>query len=451
MVRSKLAEFGGRLKLPITVIGMGARFKIGPFDLELVTMSHSIPEPSAVVVRTPLGLVFHTADWKLDKDPLVGDPTDVEKIRRLGEEGVLALVCDSTNAFRAGTSPSEAEVARSITRIITGAKRRVAVTTFASNVARIKAVAYAAEATGRRLLVVGRAMHRVIEVAIDTGYLPASFTYLDQTEFSRLEAAQVLALCTGSQGEARAAMARIGEGEHPDVKLTPGDLVIFSSRTIPGNEKAVGRVLNNLARMGCDIVTDNEALVHVTGHPRREELHQMYQWLRPKVAIPMHGEVRHLKAHGRIAEAEGVKEVITAINGEIVRIGPGPAQLVDEAPVGRLFRDGRLIVADGEGPVRERRKLAFAGIVVVALSLGRKGELVGEPDCTIDGVPAACEDGYAMEDVVLDAVEGTWRSIPAAGRRDTDKLKEAVRRSVRSAVEQAWGKRPVVKVLILQP
>lgn len=450
MLESKLAEQGGRLKLPVHRKALGSRFQVGPFDLELVTMAHSIPEPSGVVIRTPHGMVFHTGDWKLDPTPIVGAPTDEARLKALGDEGVTALICDSTNAFREGVSPSESEVSKSLAEIIKRAKRRVAVTTFASNVARLRAVADATRAAGRRLVVVGRAMHRVIQVAIDTGYLPEDFTYLDQDRFADLAAHDVVALCTGSQGEPRAALARIAESQHPNVAMGQGDLVIFSSRTIPGNEKAVNRIQNNLARLGCEIMTDADGLVHVTGHPRRGELRQLYGWLRPAIAVPMHGEMRHLKAHGELARALGVADIRTMSNGEVARIAPGPSLLVGEVPVGRIFRDGRLIVDDNDGPVRERRKLAHVGVVMVALVLSRRGELVGDPDCEIDGVPYETTDGYAMEDVVLDAVEGTLKSIPGQRRKDVEMVREAVRRGVRAAVDQVWGKKPIVKVLITQ-
>jgi ribonuclease J len=448
MLAAKLADNGGRLKLPVNTVKLGSRFRVGSFDLEFVTMAHSIPEPSGVVIRTPLGLVFHSGDWKFDQTPLVGDPSDDTKVQALGQEGVTALVCDSTNAFREGRSPSEVEVAASIAKIVKGAKRRVAVTTFASNVARIRAVADAARAAGRHLVVVGRALHRVIEVARSTGYLPAGFRYLDQEQFSYLEPSEVVALCTGSQGESRAAIARIAEDDHPDVALGKGDLVIFSSRPIPGNEKAIARVHNNLALLGCDVMTDSDALVHVTGHPRREELRQIYAWLRPEIAVPMHGEARHLRAHAELAKAAGVPEAHALTDGQMLRLAPKPVAIVDEAPVGRRYRDGRLIVPGDAGPVRERRKLGFVGLVAVALALDRRGNLAGEPEAALDGVPAETADGRPMYDLVLDAVEGTLASIPAGKRKDVERVREAVRRAVRAAVDQAWGKRPIVKVLI---
>jgi len=447
MLRAKLAEWGGDLQIPINVVQLDSRFKLGPFDVELVTLAHSIPEMSAVALRTPQGLVFHTGDFKLDPTPVIGKPLDESRLKKLGDEGVQALIIDSTNAFREGTSPSEQDVAKSLGQIISSAKARVAVTTFSSNVARVKAVGEAARAANRQVVVAGRALHRVIEVAIDTGYLPQGFRYRDQDQFKNLQRRDVVLICTGSQGERRAALARIAEEEHPEISLDKGDMVIFSSRTIPGNEKAVGRIQNNLARNGCDVLTDNEALVHVSGHPRRDELRRMYGWLRPKVVVPMHGEARHLKAQAELAREQGAKTIFTVTDGEIVRLAPDPA-VIDDAPVARLFRDGRLLVPEADGPVRARRKLAAVGIVIVSLCLSRRGELLGEPLAELDGVPAETAEGEDMLDVVLDAVDGTWRSIPGPKRKSPDLVSEAVRRAVRAAVAQVWGKKPICKVLV---
>ena len=448
MLKTKVGEYGKNLKMPITEVPLGGRLKIGAFDVEFVSMAHSIPEPSGLAIRTPAGLVFHTGDWKLDDEPLVGSPPDVSKLKALGDEGVLAMVCDSTNAMREGRSPTETEVARSLSKIIAAAPRRVAVTTFASNVARVRAVADAARATGRTLVVAGRALHRVIQVAIETGYLPENFSYLDQQRFDDIAADKVLLLCTGSQGEPRAAMARLAEDQHPDVSLDKGDLAIFSSRTIPGNEKSVGKVLNALARRGVDIVTDNEALVHVTGHPRRDELREIYGWMHPEVVVPMHGEARHLKENAKLARECGVKETQIIVDGQMLRLWPGERGVIDEAPVGRLFRDGNLIVPDADGPVKERRKLSFAGIAVVAMTMSRRGDILAEPDVVLEGVPAVDVAGEDMVEIVLDAIDGTLRSIPQKRRGDLDMVKEAVFRAVRGAINEAWGKKPVVKVLM---
>jgi ribonuclease J len=451
LLKAKLAEFGRRLELPIKVVTLNSRFDVGPFGLQLVEVAHSIPESNALVMRTPLGTVLHTGDWKLDPTPLVGGAAGTDRFAAIGSEGVLALVCDSTNAMREGRSPSERDVARSLAEIIGQAKRRVAVTIFASNVARIRAVWEAARAAGRRLVVAGRAMHRVIDVAMETGYLPPDFEYDDQSRFLDFPADQVVALCTGSQGEPRAAMARIAADEHPDIEFDYGDLVVFSSRTIPGNERAVTQMQNRLVDLGCEIVTDADAPVHVTGHPRREELVEMYAAVRPRIAIPMHGEARHLEAHRRLARSADVKEVLAVRNGAMVRLAPGPAEVIDQAPVGRLFRDGNLLVPTDEGPVRERRSLAFAGVVIVALARSGRGNVSPEAEIVLDGVPQADAEGRPMAEIVRRTVEGTLRSIPRDRHRDTEMVREAVRRAVRAAVDDAWGKRPVVKVLVTQP
>ncbi|WP_423414305.1 ribonuclease J [Hyphomicrobium sp. B1] len=448
MLKTKAGEFGGSVSLPIKEVPLGGRFKAGAFDIELVCLTHSIPEPNGLAIRTPAGLVFHTGDWKLDPTPVVGRPHDAAKLQSLGDEGVLALVGDSTNAMREGRSASEEDVAKTLKKLIADAPRCVAVTLFASNVARVASIAAATQAAGRTLVVAGRALHRIIEVAIETGYLPPNFTYLDQQRFSDLSRNKVVVLCTGSQGEPRAAIARIAEDEHPDISLDKGDLVIFSSRTIPGNERAVSRVQNALARLGTEIVTDAEALVHVTGHPRRDELRDMYSWLRPKIAVPMHGEARHLREHAKLARACGAEQTFTIVDGEILKLWPEPVSVIDEAPVGRLYRDGNLIVPDVEGPVKARRKLSFVGIAVVAMALSRRGEILSEPGVVLEGIPAADRDGDSMREIVLDAIDGTLRSIPPKRRADHGMVQEAVQRAVRSAINEAWGKKPVVKVLL---
>jgi ribonuclease J len=451
LLKAKVGEFGKRRELPIREVAMGSRFNVGPFDLELVEMAHSIPESNAFLLRTPLGTVFHTGDWKLDATPVVGGTVSPGRLAEIGAEGVAALVCDSTNAMREGRSPSERDVARSLAQIIGQARRRVIVTIFASNVARIRSVWEAARAAGRRLVVAGRAMHRIIDVAMATGYLPPDFDYDDQSRFPHLAASEVVALCTGSQGEQRAAMARIAADEHPDIELDRGDLVIFSSRTIPGNERAVGQIQNRLTDIGCEILTDADALVHVTGHPRREEMKEMYAAIQPRIAIPMHGEARHLEAHRKLARAAGVKEVLSIRNGEVVRLAPDPAEIIDQAPVGRLFRDGNLLVPADGGPVRERRSLAYAGIVVVALARSGRGTFAPDAEIVLDGVPQADAEGRPMVEIVRRTVEGTLASIPRDRHKDGELVREAVRRAVRAAVDDAWGKRPVVKVLLTQP
>ena len=352
--------------------------------------------------------------------------------------------------MREGRSPSESDVARSLTEIIGTAKRAVAVTIFASNVSRIKAIAEAAEANGRSLFVAGRAMHRMIQVAIETGHLSRDFKYQDQQHYSYVDPQKALVLCTGSQGEGRAAVARIAEQQHPDIKLARGDMIIFSSRTIPGNEKPVGRIQNRLVDLGVALVTDTDALVHVTGHPRRDELRDMYDWVKPRTAIPMHGEARHMAAHAKLAREAGVPNVLVVRNGDIVKLAPGDPAVIGEAPVGRLFRDGNLLIGSEDAPMRDRRKLAEVGIAFVTLVINQKGQTVSDPDVILDGIPSTDAGGRDMVDVVLDAVDGTLRSIPPKRKGDPDLIENAMVRAVRSAIHQAWGKKPIVKCIVSQ-
>lgn len=448
MLKAKRAGFGGSDALEITEVPADGQFSAGPFDIELITMAHSIPETSAIAIRTPHGLVVHTSDWKLDDEPVVGTSRTRERMPELGAEGVTALVCDSTNAMRDGVSPSELDIANSLANLVEESKNRVIVTTFASNIARIKAIGTAARRAGRHLVIAGRALHRNIQVAIETGYLPEGFSYSDQQAFSDFRRGEVVCLVTGSQGEPRAALARIAAGEHRDIGLAKGDRVIFSSRTIPGNEREVGRIQNDLVRQGCEVITDNEALVHVTGHPRRDELRQMFGWLKPDILVPMHGEARHLAANAKLGRECGIKDVVSPENGTLVRLAPGATKVVDDFPVGRLFRDGKLIIPEDDGTVRARRQLAIAGVVFVSFAIETNGEVITDPEVILDGIPGEDDEGETLQEVALDAVEGVIASLPRKARRDPARFGEAVRRAVRSEIRDVWAKKPIVKVII---
>jgi len=444
----RLAEPGAP-EVPITVVQLGGRFSIGPFDIELVSVTHSIPESNALIIRTPLGNVLHTGDWKLDPAPVIGAPTDVPKLQALGAEGCLALVGDSTNAIRDGRSPSELDVSKTLRELIVGARQRVAVTTFASNVARIRAVADAARAADREVVVVGRAMERVIQVARETGYLDGVQDFRPQDAYGYLPSDKVLALCTGSQGEPRAALSRIAQDEHPDVTLGKGDRVIFSSRTIPGNEKAVGRVINGLVSQGIEVITDRTHLVHISGHPRRAELEDMYAWVKPKIAVPVHGEALHLAEHAALARKCGVGEALVCRNGDVVRLAPNGASIVDEIPAGRLYKDGRLLVEAEARTVADRRRLSFVGVVTVAVALDNKGVLVADPDVDLIGIPEKTADGELFSDLVYNTALDTVEQLPRPRKRDPDSVAEAVTRAVRAAVANAWGKKPLCRVHVL--
>ncbi len=448
LLQAKAAGMPGAPKIPLNVVGQGSVITLAPFEVEFLTVSHSIPEPNALAIRTPLGTAVHTGDWKIDPEPGIGPAIDMKRLAEVGREGVRALVCDSTNATRGGRSPSEAEVAEELTRVIAGAKKRVAVTLFSSNVARIRAVARAAGAAGRDVVVVGRSIRRVADVAGDLGMLDDAPQLLSEDAYGHLPRASIVALMTGSQGEARAALARIAAGEHRHVALDKGDLVIFSSRTIPGNEKAVNAVMNALSAKGVEIMTDRDALIHTSGHPRRDELRELYGLLKPELAIPVHGEPVHLAAHAALARELDVPEVVETRNGKMVRLAPGPGEIIDEVPVGVLYREGALIAEPDESGVRERRRIAFGGHVVVAIVMDEKGNLVADPEVITAGLPLTDAGGTDFEDLIYDAVEDAIDSIPRPRRRDPDVVAEAARRAARSAVLAAWGKKPHCQTVV---
>lgn len=440
----------GAPKVPIHVVVPGERYDLKPFDLEFVPVAHSIPESTALAIRTPAGLVVHTGDWKIDATPNIGWLTDEAKFRALGDEGVLAMICDSTNVQRQGVSPSEADVAQTLEKLIRNAPNRVAVTCFASNVARIRAVAEAAQACDRQVVVIGRGMDRVIDVATECGYLEGLPPFRGPETFGYLPRDKVVALMTGSQGEPRAALSRIAEDDHPDIALSPGDRVIFSSRTIPGNEKSVGKILNALARQNIEVLTDRDDLVHVSGHPRRGELIQMYGWVRPQIAIPAHGEDLHLADHARLAESLKVPEVVRAGNGDMVLLKAGLAGKIDEVPVGRIYVDGELQVNALARTVAERRKLSFAGVVSIGLAIDDRGHIAGAPEVATMGLPPTTRDGESFDTLVVEAVEDLLDNLPKAKRRDPEAVRNALERAVRGAVGEEWGKKPVVHVMVIE-
>jgi ribonuclease J len=439
----------GAPKIPVRIIEAGKPLDLAPFDIEVINVAHSIPESCALAITTKAGTVIHTGDWKIDETPPLGRPTDEKRLRELGDKGVLALICDSTNVVRDGVSPSEAEVGQELAKIIGESKgKRVAVTTFASNVARIRTVAEAAQANGREVVCVGRAMDRVVTVARELGMLEGLKDFRSQDAYGYLPRENVVALLTGSQGEPRAALAKVANDEHKEITLAKGDKVVFSSRTIPGNEKEVGRIINALVKQGIEVITDRDRLVHVSGHPRRGELKQMYEWTRPAIAVPAHGEALHLSVHEAFAKAQGVKTVVRAFNGEMVRLWPGQSSIAEHIPSGRLFKDGALILAANDGAVQERKKLSFAGIISVAIAIDSKGEIVSDPEIALCGLPQANEDGETFEDIIYDTIDETLAGL-GKKRRDAELVENAVERAVRAAVNEEWGKKPMVHVLVM--
>lgn len=448
MLEAKRKYEGDRAEIPITIFKAGDRINVGPFEIEAVGVNHSIPEPMSLAIRTPLGNVVHTGDWKIDAKPTLGPLTDEQRFRAIGDEGVLALMCDSTNAMREGVSPSEEEVSAGLQKVIENAEGRVAVTTFSSNVGRIRSIAEAASAAGREVLLLGSSLKRVVNVAQDIGIMEGLKPFIAEDEYGYIPRDKVVVILTGSQGEPRAALAKISRDEMRHVALTKGDTVVFSSRTIPGNEKAILDIKNALIEQGVNIIGDGDALVHVSGHPRRNELLKMYEWTRPQILVPVHGEAAHLTAQAELGASAGIGQIPRVRNGNILRLAPGPAEIIDDAPFGRIYKDGKLIGDLDEMGISDRRKLSFVGHVSVNILLDQRYEFLADPDLVSFGLPEFDDEGEDMDDGLYDAVLGAVESIPRARRKDLDTVRESVRRAVRSAANIAWGKKPVVTVFV---
>lgn len=444
----KLAEVGLEDRVPIVEIPLDGRFDIGPFNLDLITLTHSIPEPNAIAIRTPLGTVLHTGDWKLDPDPVVGADYDMPALRRLGDEGVRAIVCDSTNVFTPGTSGSEGDIQESLLELVKDRTGRVVVTCFASNLARIDTIARVARECGREVVLAGRSFGRMIDAAKENGYLRDAPRFLGEEYAGDIPNDKLLVICTGSQGEPRAALSRIAADEHPRIYIDEGDTVIFSSRQIPGNEVSIGRLQNRLVRRGIEVITDKDHFVHVSGHPARDELLEMYQAIKPEVAIPVHGEIRHLAEHARLARVCQVKEAIVNENGGVVRIAPGPAAVVEYVPSGRLALEGdRLVQLDGE-LVRGRVRALFNGTATVTIAVDKKGNLVGDAQISTTGLLEP--DDFDFEDDALDAAEDAVEHLNKKARLDDDQVAEAVRIAVRRYFRATFNKNPVTKVHLVR-
>ncbi|WP_242096952.1 ribonuclease J [Sphingomonas sp. CROZ-RG-20F-R02-07] len=443
LIRGKLEEEGIANRVKLRVIEPGADFKVGPFGFQFVPMSHSIPEANALLIDTPHGRVFHTGDWKIDAAPVIGNPATAAQLAAIGDEGIDALVCDSTNIFNAEASGSESSVRKGLAESVAKAKGRVLVTSFASNAARLVTLGEVAKETGRKLCVTGRSLDRILKVGRACGYFKDFPETVDPETAMRLPRNKVLIVATGGQGEPRAALARVADGSHT-ITLEQGDTVIFSSKQIPGNEVAIGRIQNTLAGRGVFLVTERQAHVHVSGHPGRPELAQMYDWIRPDVLVPVHGEMRHLMEHARFGNTEGVPQSFVQTNGDVIRLAPGPAKKIGTAAIGRLVLDGDVILPADGNSINERRRIAINGQISVALAT-RGGQLIGDPEVRVQGVPVE-EDRAAFLVEAVDAVRATQRGGP----RDTEKMREAIRLAVRKVAVRWTGKKPIVDVLMIQ-
>ncbi|AOW49575.1 ribonuclease J [Acetobacter ascendens] len=445
VLRRKLAE--ARITdVPIHVIQPGARFDVGPFDIEFVPVTHSVPEAQSMVLRTPSGIVVHTGDWKFDPDPLVGPATDLNRLAEIGREGVLALVCDSTNVMKPGPSRSESEVRRSMTELVTSLKGRIAVTCFASNVARVETIAMAAQAAGRTVVLVGRSLRNLDTAARDCGYLSGVLPFLTEQDVNDVPDDQILLIITGSQGEPRSALSRIAMDTHPNIALGEGDTVIYSSRMIPGNERAIMAVQDNLSRRGVRVITDREHFVHVSGHATGGDVQKMYELLKPQHVVPVHGEWRHLTAQAALAQEMGIAPVLLE-DGDILRLSPGKLEVVDTAPTGRLALDGNRLLPMNGGVLAARRKMLFNGMVIGSFAVDEEGFVIGEPKVSAPGLL----DPDDLESVrVREEFANALDIIPDELRGDDVSFREAAKTTLRRALGRKLQKRPLVDVHVLR-
>ena len=449
LVKDRLAEAGLLGEVELIEIPLQGSFELGPFQFDLITLTHSIPEPNALAIRTEFGTVLHTGDWKIDPSPQIGEGVDEAALRALGDEGVVAMICDSTNVFSPGESGSEEGVRKELRQLIGEFDgKSIAVATFASNVARLQSVMYAARENNRSVCLIGRSMKRMTAAAKAVGLLSDVGHILSEEEASAMPVGHVLYLCTGSQGEPRAALSRIAEGSHRSVKFKSGDVVVFSSKIIPGNEKAIFALQNALADDGVEIITEKDRPIHVSGHPNRDELKRMYEWVRPNIAIPVHGERRHLLEHAKFSKTVGAQTSIPGRNGEMIRLAPHGPKVVDIVPSGRLYEDGGEIVPSTDDGLRLRKKMAYAGHIGVSLVVNEKGRLISGPEPRIVGFPEG-RKGEVLDgllDAVIDAAEEAFGELSQRGRKDEDSIEEKIRGRVKRVVRDLTGKRAVVEI-----
>ncbi len=451
LIKGKLAEAGVLKQAELNTVPLGGTVEVGPFKVTYLTLTHSIPEPNGLAIETPAGTVLHTGDWKIDPDPVIGDPFDPTEIQKLGDAGLLAMVCDSTNVFEEGEAGSEASCRKELIKLIGEQKGRVAVTTFASNVARVESIVRAAETNGRSVCLAGRSMHRITDAAKAVGMLSDIRPFVDEKEAGFLPPENILYLCTGSQGEGRAALSRIAQGTHHHITLNKNDTVIFSSRVIPGNERGIYDLQNALSELGVRVITDRMRPIHVSGHPCRDELKRMYQWARPRIAVPVHGERRHLVEHTAFAKSMQVPEAITPRNGALIRLAPGPAEIIDNVPNGRLLLDGNRLVPEDAAGVQERKRLAQYGQVSVSVALDENAEIIDGPVVSARGYSE--EDGRLLDeglDIIAEDAEDALDKLKRKELRDDQAIERALVRAVRNSCQALLGKRPIIDIAVLR-
>ena len=450
IVREKFKELKINIGNHLKIVKLSGNVKLGVFDIDYVTLTHSILEPNGLAISTPEGLVLHTADFKIDDDPLIGEKTDVKKLTELGKKGVLAMICDSTNIFNLGSTGSESSVRTGLLTVLEKMKNRIVITSFASNVARMETVFKVAEKIGRQVCLVGRSMNRIYQLARQCNYLQEIKVPIDVRDAKKIPKNKIVFLCTGSQGEQRAALARIANGTHPDLHLEKGDNVIFSSRIIPGNEKKLYKIFNDLSKSEINVLSEENSMIHVSGHPAREDLKKMYNWAKPKILIPVHGEQRHMAEHINFAKEMGVKFPVKVNNGEIIRLAPGEPQVIDKVTSGRVYLDGKVLI-DNDSPVlKERRNMAANGYMEITVLISKNGQIKNNPIITLKGIPLIEEDEseieYDLEDVVMD----TCKTFNLNNSKQEKNLIDTLKGNCRKLINDKSGKKPLVNINLVR-
>ena len=449
LVREKFREKKIDISTNLKIVELNGNLNLGPFNIEFVTLTHSILEPNGLKINTPLGTVLHTGDWKCDPNPLIGDKIDEKKLKQIGDEGVLAMICDSTNVFSIGRSGSEMDVRNNLLKIIEKLKKRIIVTSFASNVARMESIFYCAEKTGRQISLVGRSMHRIFKAARECGYLKNVIEPIDAREAKNFAREKIIYLCTGSQGEPMGAMMRIANYTHPDVFIEKGDTVIFSSKIIPGNEKKLYKLHNQLVREGVEVISEENEFIHVSGHPNRDDLKDMYNWVRPKSIIPVHGEHRHMIEHVKFAKEMQIPYTVKVENGDIVKLSNiNKPEVFDKAPSGRLFVDGNVAVEEDSRSIKERKNISANGILDVTILVTPKGNIHNKPILNYSGLPINSDEEYQYE--LENIIEKTARTFMLNNQNQKDNIIDAIKISCRKITKEITGKKPVTNIKLIR-
>ena len=450
LLRKKLVEVGLSELVTIIEFSSGNQVNVDPFEISFIPVAHSVPETHCLAIKTGIGTIVHASDWKIDKEPLIGLPTDEACFREVGNTGVLALLCDSTNVFEDGFSGSEGTLRQSMIEVISNCKGRVAVAFFASNVARMETCIRAAQENNRRIALVGRSLIRIAEIAKNCGYLSDCPEFIDVRDIGYLPQEEVLIMVTGSQGESRAALSRISNDNHPEISFTEGDTVIFSSREIPGNELSIGRLKNQLAKLNVHVIEENDAFVHVSGHPAREELKQLYDWINPSLMIPIHGETRHLIEHCRLAKKCGIPSALKVENGEVLSIRPDKAEIIKEVQSGRYAVDGRRLIPLKGDVMKSRRRLNLTGNALVTIVLDKHCELLKVPKLSAPGIVDDMGQDVVMHSKAVSSIEKTIQLMSRKQKIDDEKINRVVSSSIRKIFYQETGKRPMVILHIVR-